>query len=822
MRLNYTNSRATFIFAILISFFTILSAKSQTLALLEGNSQNGNITGEVKTNDNSPVGFVSVMLKGTTKGSITTEDGKFQIRNIKAGTYTLIATYVGLEAQEKEVTVQAGQTSQIDLVLPHSSQQLNEVVVTETRSMNKKPVAIGKIAINPLDMPQSMAVIDNKIISEQQASKLSDVIKNVNGVALGTTRGATSETFFARGYNLGANNIFKNGARSNSAVIPEASTLERVEVLKGSAALLYGNVSGGAVINMVTKQPKFEYGGEVALRAGSFNLYKPIADVYGPITQNLAFRLIGTYETAKSYRNSVESERFYVNPSLLYKLGSKTEILVQGDYLKNDLTPDFGIGTLASKIPISISRSAYFNTPWAYNKVEQTTASVNVNHQLNQNWKLNFVGSRQLFNRDYFSTERIQANARGDWGRNLTRSKIAEDYYTGQVNLTGTVKTGSISHTLLVGTDAESYLNTTHTFNLKTAYDSINILDPTKYIARTDMPVSPIKSRTETPTYRFGTYIQDLISLSNKFKVLAGLRWSYQKLAVAKIYDVTSNEVTKSTTATTRYDRAFSPRVGLVYQPRTNTSFFASYSNNFTPNTGKDVYEQNLEASIIDQYEVGVKNDLLKDKLSVNLTFYKVINNNLAQQAQFLADGTTINTDANIKELTGQTTSDGIEVDVNGSIVEGLNFLAGYSYNFMRYTKTSGENGSYLEGERLVSNPAHTTNATLFYTLPYTALKGLKVGVSGFYTGERNAGWNTAHVVKYGKDGSVSRTLNYRLVPVSGFTTFDLSLGYSYKQLSFIGKLSNITNELNYYVHENYSVNPIPPRQVVTTLSYKF
>ncbi|MGV3586838.1 MAG: TonB-dependent siderophore receptor [Adhaeribacter sp.] len=799
-----------------------ITAKAQTFAMNDGNIITGTITGEVKTNDNSPVGFVNVMVKGTTKGSITTEDGKFQIRNIKEGTYTLIATYVGLQAQQMEVTVVAGQTSQINFVLPHSSQQLNEVVVTERRSMNKRPVSVGKIAINPLDMPQSMAVVGSEIIAEQQASKLSDVIKNVNGVALGTTRGATSETFFARGYNLGANNIFKNGARSNSAVIPEASTLERVEVLKGSAALLYGNVSGGAVINMVTKQPKFEYGGEVSMRAGSFNLYKPIADVYGPITQNLAFRLIGTYETAESYRKGVESERFYVNPSLLYKLGSKTEILVQGDYLNNDFTPDFGIGSVGSRIPTNISRSAFFNTPWAYNKVEQTTASVNVNHQLNQNWKLNFIGSRQIFNRNYFSTERIQANAKGDWGRNLTRSKIAEDYYTGQVNLTGTAKTGAISHTLLVGTDAESYLNTSHTFNLKTAYDSINIQDPTKFIPRTDEPDSPIKSRTETPTYRFGTYIQDLISVSNKFKVLAGLRWSYQKVAVAKIYDVTSNEVTKSTTATTRYDRAFSPRIGVVYQPLTNTSFFASYSNNFTPNTGKDVYEQNLRPSIIDQYEIGVKNDLLKDKLSVNVTLYKVINNNLAQQAQFLADGVTINTDATIKEMTGQTTSDGVEVDLNGSIVSGLNFLAGYSYNFMRYTKTSGENGSYLEGERLVSNPAHTANATLFYTLQQTALKGLKVGVSGFYTGERNAGWNTAHVVKYQNDGTVSRSLNYRLIPVTGFTTFDVSLGYSYKQLSLIGKLSNITNELNYLVHENYSVNPIPPRQFVTTVSYRF
>ncbi|MDQ4140402.1 MAG: TonB-dependent receptor, partial [Bacteroidota bacterium] len=329
-------------------------------------------------------------------------------------------------------------------------------------------------------------------------------------------------------------------------------------------------------------------------------------------------------------------------------------------------------------------------------------------------------------------------------------------------------------------------------------------------------------TRTEAPTYRFGYYAQDLISLSNKVKVLAGLRWSYQKTVASKTYDVATDAPTPNATAADRYDRAFSPRVGLVYQPVSNTALFASYSNNFTPNTGRDIYNQNLAPSIIDQYEVGIKNDFFNDKLSANFTIYRIVNNNLAQQAQYLADGVTINTDATIRELTGQTTSDGAEIDLSGNITQGLNFLAGYSYNFMRYTKTSGENGSYLEGERVVSNPAHTANATLFYTLQNTALKGLKVGVSGFYTGERNAGWNTTHVVLQNPDGTVTRSLNNRLIPVTGFTTFDLSLGYSIKQFSILGKLSNITNELNYYVHENYSVNPIPPRQFVTTVSFRF
>jgi iron complex outermembrane recepter protein len=802
---------------LLLQVWPAAAVQAQVLAsIVEVAAAAGQIKGVIATTDGSPVEFVNVMLKGTGKGSISAADGSFIIRNVKAGDYTLVATYVGLEAQQQHVRVSPGQTTQLNLVLPRSARQLSEVVVTERKSANLKPVAAGKSAIAPMDLPQSIAVVGNEMITAQQASRLSEVIKNVNGVSLGTTRGTTSETFFARGYNLGANNIMKNGARSNSAAMPEASTLEKVEVLKGSAALLYGNVSGGAVINMVTKQPRFEYGGEVALRAGSYNLFKPMGDVYGPITRNLAFRLIGTYETADSYRKNVSSQRMYVNPSLLYKLGDKTDLLVQGDYLDHDFMPDFGIGSLDGKIPTSISRSSFYNTPWAYNKVNQRTASATLNHQFNSKWKLNVLAANQLFRRDYFSTERIQALANGDWLRKLTRTKINEDYYNGQVNLNGQFKTGSIHHTLLVGADAERYLNISNGFSIKSltngVYDTINLLDPHKFIPRTDEPVADNISRTETPTYRFGAYAQNLVHLSDKVKVLAGLRWSYQKVAMAKIYDLTQDVVTNSPTATTRYDRAFSPRLGVVYQPVSTTSLFASYSNNFVPNSGKDIYMQNLGASIIDQYEAGVKNELLQGRLSANLTFYKIINNNLAQMALNKVDGTP-NDDPTIKEFTGQTTSDGAEIDLEGRLLPGLNFMAGYSYNFMRYTKTSGLKGSYVEGERLVSNPAHTANATLFYTFNDEVLKGLRVGASGFYTGERNAGWNNT----YGQAQTGTR-----LIPVRGFTTFDVSLGYAYKQLSLLGKLSNITNTLNYYVHENYSVNPIPPRQFVSTLAYRF
>ncbi|RZK52972.1 MAG: TonB-dependent receptor, partial [Pedobacter sp.] len=190
-----------------------------------------------------------------------------------------------------------------------------------------------------------------------------------------------------------------------------------------------------------------------------------------------------------------------------------------------------------------------------------------------------------------------------------------------------------------------------------------------------------------------------------------------------------------------------------------------------------------------------------------------------------------INSNANIKQLNGTTKSDGLEADLTGTILPGLNFIAGYSYNFMRYTNTapittnivtaptpSNPNATttvvlsgMLENVRLVGTTKHTGNATLFYTIQDGKVKGLKLGTSVFYTGKRNGGWN---------DNKAATTL--RLIPLDAFTTVDFSAGYAWKRLSLLAKVSNLTNALNYYVHENYSVNPIPPRQFVTTLSYKF
>lgn len=775
----------------------------------------GSVTGNVTTTDNKPAPFVSVVLKGTNKYSITDENGNFILKNIKEGLYTLEISMVGLKAIEKPVEVKKDQETSLAIALEEDAQQLAAVTIVARKTLNDKPVSIGKISIDPMDLPQSIATISQTTIKNQQALRLSDIVKNVNGVYLTTTRGSVQESFAARGYAFSSTNLFKDGFRINSGIMPEVSSLEKVEILKGSAAILYGQVAPGGILNMVTKQPKFQFGGEVSMLAGNYDLFKPSFDIYGPVNSSIAYRVNGTYEQANSFRDVVHYKRYYINPSLLFKLGQRTQLLVEGDYFKHNFTPDFGIGTVDNtKIP-ELPRSRFLGADWQYNTTQQTTATASLKHQFNSIWTLDGSASYQLYKRDYYSTERIQAAANGDWVRPLGKIDAQENFYGAQVNLTGKLRTRSIQHTLLTGVDADRSFTTNNDFSFPAvaglpanSYDQINVYDPKKFVARTDIPDATNIRKREAPVNRFGAYAQDLVKLSSKFNFLAGVRWSYVQTVGIDSTNLLTGAKTKGVT---RNDNAFSPRLGLVYKPAESTSLFASYASSFTVNTGTDLYGSSLPPSIIDQYEAGIKNDFFKGMLSVNLTLYHIVNNNLAQTAPFDKDGNQ-NSNTSIKVLSGQTKSDGVELDVAAQPVRGLSILAGYSYNNARYTKTDTTKGSFIEGEKLVNNPTNTANASVFYAFNKGGLRGFKLGATLLYIGDRFGGNNN----------TVGQTQTYsRVIPVEGYSVVDVSAGYTYKKISVMAKLSNVTNTLNYYVHENYSINPLPPRQFVATVSYK-
>jgi iron complex outermembrane receptor protein len=810
----------------------------------------GTISGRVVLADGQSPDHVSVLVKGTTHGTMPDANGSFSLE-APAGWQVITVSGLGYATQETTVEVQNGQTvTAPTLTLARGHRELDEVTVTGNKTLNQRPVAVGKMPVAPLDLPQSAITVERQVLEQQQVLRISDAVVNTPGLYVMGSTGGTQEELASRGFAYTSNNTFKNGVRYNNAIFPEASSLEKLEVLKGSAAILYGNVAAGGVLNLVTKKPRFERGGSVGLRVGSFGFVKPMFDVYGAVDQSnkVAFRLNGTYEQGDSYRDQVKGNRIYVNPSLLFQLTPKTNLILEGDYLRDRRTPDFGIGAIDYQI--IDSRSRFLNVPDALNSTQQTSATATLTSRLSDVWSIRAIGGFQRYDNELKSAARPTSVVNtpgatyGNWNRGLQRTETAQNYFLAEIDLTGQFRTGAIGHTLLVGADADQYNTNTLAYTnpatptsattAVSTYDVINILDPSRVLTQPALRLGGFdalvnNSLTKDNTRRAGFYAQDLVSLSEKVKVLAGLRWSYQETPSDVYYYTNPATLTAKTAGTyvenRRYDNAFSPRLGVVYQPIKNSAVFASYSNSFTPNSGIDATGAALAPSVIDQFEVGIKNDLFKGALSANVTVYRIVNSNQTQTVQQYLSGTnTLNPNYNAaypsaQEMAGEVTSKGVEVDVQSKPYLGWSVLAGYSYNNTAYTNSN----LYENGSRLRYNPAHTANASIFYNFGSAfesgVLRGLSLGATGYYVGDRLGGRNPR---LYKTDGSpLTGADAFKYIELPNYLQFDANIGYTYQRFTLRAKAGNLLGKLSYNVHDDNSVNPIAPRNYSTTLSFR-
>ena len=569
--------------------------------------ETGIVKGKILSADGFPLSEIVIKL-GRAAITETDSSGEFHFDDFPVGSHTITLEGTGMKSQSKEIKVYASQTNFVEFKLVEDITTLKELVIKIKQSPNKKKLTVlSGLNIKAIDLPQSIQIIGADVIEQQQAVRMSDVIRNVNGVYVGSARGGAQESFWSRGYDMSANNMFKNGFRFNNGSIPEVSSLERIEVLKGSAALLFGNVAPGGILNMVTKKPLFKSGGEISMQLGSYAFYKPSIDVYGALDKNIAYRFTGSYENSESFRDVVKKERYYINPSVLFRATEKTEIILQGDYLHDNWTPDFGSGIIGKTIA-DLPRNTYLGATWSNGQTRQASIAGLIKHEFNNDWKLNINSSFQNFERNSKGTERVQPSANGDWKRPLGQNRNLEQIIGEQISVQGNFATGKVKHQLFAGVDFENAFAQAYTFTFSPNTDgSGNIFDFDNFNQGGAIPEGTNTRIVKTDTNRFGIYAQDLISLTDQFKVLTGIRWSWQE-AQAETTDLTKkpsviNEAAK------RIDQAFTPRLGLVYQPTKDMSVFASYANSFTPNTGTTVDLKVIKPSIIDQYEVGIKKD---------------------------------------------------------------------------------------------------------------------------------------------------------------------------------------------------------------------
>ena len=683
-----------------------------------------------------------------------------------------------------------------------SSYELNEVAVI---AKSKKNLAVGKMNVNEMDLPQALTVIDENALKAQQISNITDLLKNVNGMYIMSTTGGYQEEIASRGTNLTSTNTFKNGIRYYGGMKTELSGIEKAEILKGNSALLFGNVDAGGVMNLVTKKPKFDFGGNVAMTYGSFERFKPQFDLYGSLNKQktIAFRLDGSYEQANSFRKYVDSKTYYINPSLIFQLTPKTTVLLEGDYTNTNTTPDFGTGIVNYQL-VDIPRDRFTGVSWGKYKAEQSFMSAKITHEFNDKLSLSSLTGLRYYNTDLFSNARPNTSGsviaqNGDWKRSIQRSAVDDNYFIEQIDLNANFKTGAIRHQALVGFDIESSETRTTAYNPFANYDQINIYNEYNPSLEPTIPVLTENTLTKNPLDRYGIYAQDLISLQKYVKLLLGGRYSNIK-STSNVYTYS----TQKTAETKSNDNVFSPKIGLTLQPTRQQSLFVSYSNSFTLNTGVDINGNALDPSIIDQYEIGIKNKLLNSKLSVNATVYQINNSNQAQTS--LENG---NTNSNVKELAGATKTQGAELDMEYMPFKNMRIMGGYSYTKTTYTQSN----TYIVGSELKYNPKNTANLSATYTFDKGAFKNLQLGFISSYIGERFAGRSTRINVQ--NDA-------YKLIPLAAYFTHDITLGYDLNKWNFKAKLSNITNTLSYNVHDDNSLNPIAPFNFSINAQYNF
>ncbi len=775
------------------------------------------IKGTITTKDGKPAAQVNVQLAELNKTITTTENGQYNFTDLKAGKYTMVVSFVGLATQTRHIILSTEKTLvENNVVLLENQTELKEIIVAASYTKLDKPATIGKLPIKPMDLPQATAVIERTVLERQQVQTLGDAVQNLNGVYVMGNTGGYQEELASRGFAFGSNNTFKNGVRFNNSIMPEVSGIETIEVLKGGNAILFGTVGAGGVLNIVTKKPKFNQGGSVSFQTGSYDYYKPTIDIYGAInnSKHFAYRLNTSYTKAASFRDVVKSERIYINPSFLIKVANKTEIILESDYTKDNRNLDFGTGAIYYKLA-NTRRNLYLNLPWSYNNAEQLAVTATITHKLNDNWQVKAVASTRKYNIESFGAARPNSNSQfidssnanyGRWIRGLVKSKQDEKYNFVSVDVTGKFKTGKIKHVLLAGADADKIETSTYAFDYtqfrsdkRNIYDTVNIFGTKQYSTRYDIPNVPWTLYTVAPVSRVGVYVQDFVEISSKLKALAGVRYTSSKIETSDSIYATGIEKLNTKY---RKDDAFSPRLGLVFQPNKSISLFTSYTNTYELNTAIDTFANVLAPSIIDQYELGIKTMLFKNRISVNATAYVINNNNALQSYPNLAA-----TDSR-RETGGQTQSKGFELDIATKEVFGFTVNAGYSYNDTRYKKST----LYVKGSKLRYNPNHTANAHIYYTAkPASKLNGFNAGIGAYYVGGRVAGRSTTKA-----------NPGYALITLPDYFLFETSIGYSYQNLGIRFKLNNLFNQFSYNVHDDNSVNPIAPRQFTATASYKF
>ncbi len=578
------------------------------------------------------------------------------------------------------------------------------------------------------DIPQSIQVVPRQVLEDRQVTRLEEALQNVSGVFSGNNFGGTIDNFNIRGFadSTTLRDGFKDSFTESGLILRDPANIEQVEVLKGPASVLYGNVEPGGVVNVVTKKPLAEPYYNANLAIGTYSFYRPSIDLSGPLTpdQQLLYRLNIAYENAGSFRDFVNSERVFVAPVFSWQIGQQTDLSINTSYLYDRRTFDRGIVAIGKGVA-DIPRDRFLGEPGDFRQSEQTNISYNLEHRFNDNLKIRNAFQYLQNNETVKNTNALELNEEtGELSRDYFDNANAFKIYAMQTELTNKFNTGSVEHQLVVGFDLQRSTLEGFFKTPSDAFDtsiearftpSINIYDPIyNQRPRPDRFELIFLRDDKTTVNLLGIFLQDQIAITDNLKFLISGRFD----SVTQEVDDKLNE-----SETSQSNDAFSPRIGIVYQPVEPVSLYASYSRSFAPNSGIRADGSLLEPTRGTQYEVGVRTQL-NERFTATLAAYQITKTNIST-ADPIEEAFSI--------AIGEQRSRGIELDVAGEILPGLNVIAAYSNTSAEITEST----DFTVGNKIPNVPRNQASLWTTYELQNGDLQGLGFGLGFYYVDSR-------------------------------------------------------------------------------------
>ena len=572
-----------------------------------------------------------------------------------------------------------------------------------------------------LDIPQVVNTVSDNVLEDQHATTLDEALYNVSNVVQTNTLGGTQDAFVRRGF--GANrdgSIMTNGLRT---VLPRSfnAATERVEVLKGPASTLYGILDPGGLINVVTKRPEKTFGGSLSATSSSFGGGTGQVDVTGPIDgTRLAYRLTGEYQDEDYWRNFGNERSTFIAPSLTW-FGDDATVTVL--YSHRDYKTPFDRGTifdLNTKKAVDVDRKTRFDEPFNITDGQSDLAQLNAEYRLNSQWTAKFDYS---YSQDKYSDNQARVMAYDAKTGNLTRRVDAtqgstQRMHSTRADLQGNVDIAGFYNEILTGVSYENYdLLRTDMMRCKNVKD-FNIYHPTYGNLGKCTTVSASDSDQTLKQESYSAYAQDALYLTDKWIAVAGLRYQYYTQYAGKGRPFNVN--------TDSRDEQWTPKLGLVYKLTPAVSLFANYSQTFMPQSSIASYIGDLPPETSNAYEVGAKFDLF-DGVTANIALFDIHKRNVLYNES--VGGETI------AKTAGRVRSQGVEVDLAGSLTENTNIIASYGYTDAKVL----EDPDYA-GKPLPNVPRHTGSLFLTYDI-HNAFAGntLTLGGGGHGVSRRSA-----------------------------------------------------------------------------------